>query len=72
MAPPLPFVYMGKMQAAAEQWSFFLVKGDIVYAVREGDIIDKNYRVEGVSGGQLTFTYLPLKQKQFIYIGDPS
>ncbi|HJX19181.1 MAG TPA: hypothetical protein VJ437_13455 [Acidiferrobacterales bacterium] len=69
-APPLPFVYMGKLQEGGGHLVFFLVKGDRVYTVRAGDVIDATYKVEGVSGGKLTLTYLPLNIQQTLTVGD--
>jgi hypothetical protein len=70
-APALPFSYMGKVLAEGEQSSlFFLIRGDRLYAVTEGDLIDNTYRVDGLRSGQLGLTYLPLNIKQFITVGD--
>jgi hypothetical protein len=72
-APPLPFFYMGKLlEGVPERYIVFLVKGDKLYAVAEGDVIDNTYRVEGISSGQLGLTYLPLNIRQFIAIGSGS
>ena len=66
-APPLPFSYMGKVAEEGQARSiFFLVKGDRLYAVAEGDVIDNIYRVEGISAGQLGLRYLPLDIRQSI------
>jgi len=36
---------------------------------RVGDVIDSTYRVEEISGGQMTLRYLPLMEKQVLAIG---
>jgi len=72
LAPPLPFTYMGKLLDAPDRVVVFLVRGDRVYTVSPGDVIDDTYRVEALAGGQLTLTYLPLDIKQTLNIGNDS
>jgi hypothetical protein len=67
-APPLPFTFLGRY-ADGDKPVFFLVKGDRVLTVKEGDIIDGNYRVDGIAGSTLGLTYLPLNIKQTLDIG---
>ena len=69
-APPLPFTYMGKYLEQDARQIFFLVKGDRLFTVAEGDIVEGVYRVDGVSGRQLGLTYLPLNIKQSIFTGE--
>lgn len=71
-APPLPFTYLGKYLSPDAGLVFFLAKGDRLYTVPAGEIIDGIYRVEGISGGLLGLTYLPLNIKQSINIGEAS
>jgi hypothetical protein len=68
-APPLPFVYMGKLIDEG-RIVVFLTQGDRNYIVRQGDTIDGTYRVDGVTDQKLSLTYLPLKQKQELAFGD--
>lgn len=68
-APPLPFTYLGRYADSGKS-VFFLVMGDRVLTVREGDIVEGNYRVDGVVGSALDLTYLPLKIKQTLDMGD--
>ena len=67
-APPMPFSFMGRYEDGAKR-VILLVKGDLVYTVSEGDVIDNIYRVERLSAGQLEMTYLPLNIKQTINTG---
>jgi hypothetical protein len=67
-APPLPFVYMGKL-LSTEDISVFLIHGDRNLIVREGDTIDSVYRVERIAERALTLTYLPLNQRQTLTFG---
>ena len=67
-APPVPFSFMGRYEDG-EKRIILLVKGDRVYTVSEGEVIDNTYRVERLSGGQLELTYLPLNIRQTISAG---
>ena len=67
-APPMPFSFMGRYEDG-EKLIILLVKGDRVYTVSEGEVIDNTYRVDRLSAGQLELTYLPLNIKQTISTG---
>ncbi|HUF20319.1 MAG TPA: hypothetical protein VMP00_06145 [Burkholderiales bacterium] len=69
-APPLPFVYMGKLITDGGL-SVFLLQGERNLIVREGDTIDSLYRVERISDAGITVLFLPLNQRQTIVIGEP-
>ena len=71
-APPLPFTLLGSYSSSGAAPVYFLVKGDSVYDVRVGDVIDNLYSVDGVSNGRLNFTYLPMKIGQSLAIGSTS
>jgi hypothetical protein len=72
-APPLPFSYMGRLLEDASQHPvYFLVKGDKLYTVAEGELIDGTYRLDGIDSGQLALTYLPLNIRQFLPLGSGS
>lgn len=62
-APPLPFRYMGKVTEDG-QTDVLLLRGDEHLVVRPGQKIDGEYRVDKVTASAVTFTYLPMKQKQ--------
>lgn len=68
MAPPLPYVYMGK---AVEQGrvSVFLTRNDKPYVARQGDVLDGQYRIDAINPPIMELTYLPLAQKQMLNIG---
>lgn len=70
-APPLPFKYMGSMHESAQRTVWYLQQGERLIVAGSGDVIDSTYRTEGVEGGQLRFTYLPLNQRQTLSIGVP-
>ena len=67
-APPLPFTFMGRYEDGAKK-VILLVKGDRIYTVSEGEVIDNTYRVERFTGGGLDLTYLPLNIKQTLATG---
>ena len=67
-APPLPFMYMGKL-AEGDSTTVFLSMGDRNLIVRPGDVIDNNYRVEEVTDAAVVLTYLPLTVQQSLPIG---
>ena len=66
-APLLPFRYMGKVIDNGKE-EILLLNGAEQYAVRPGDKLGPDYRLDKVSGTALTFTYLPLKTKQTLDI----
>jgi hypothetical protein len=68
MAPPLPFVYIGKAVADGA-WEVYLSRADKTYVVRNQTVIDGTYRVEKIAPPQMFVTYLPLNQVQQINIG---
>ena len=67
-APPMPFSFMGRYEDGGRR-IILLVRGDLVYAVSEGDVIDNTYRVERMNAAQVELTYLPLNIKQTISTG---
>lgn len=67
-APPMPFSFMGRYEEEGKR-IILLVRGDRVYTVSEGEVIDSTYLVGGLAGGQLELTYLPLNIKQTISAG---
>lgn len=71
-APPLPFAFMGSYQETDGRLIIFLTKGERLYTVSPGDVIDGTYRVEDVVSGQLGLTYLPLNIRQSMSVGEIS
>ncbi|MEO8004538.1 MAG: hypothetical protein ABI771_06505 [Betaproteobacteria bacterium] len=62
-APPLPFVYMGRLLSDNQQ-KVFLTAGERNLIVREGDTVDAIYRVEKLSDAGVTFLHLPTGIRQ--------
>lgn len=70
-APPLPFMYIGKMQEGSEgPVTVYLMQGEQAYNVRVGDIIDKTYRVESINSTQMVLMYLPMSTQQTLAFGN--
>lgn len=67
-APPMPFQYLGKL-ADGDSLRVFLLRGERIHTVRAGDVIDGTYRVERVTGTQMTLVYLPLNISQTLAVG---
>jgi hypothetical protein len=69
-APPLPFVYMGKL-FSEDARAIFLMQGERNLIVHEGDVIDAIYRVDKLSDAGLTFIHLPTGIQQNLQFGEP-
>ncbi|MCP3717820.1 hypothetical protein [Paraburkholderia sp. CNPSo 3281] len=67
-APPVPFAYVGQLDAKAAKPQVFLSSGDQLLIVSPGDVIDNQYRVESVSESDVVLTYLPLHERQVVAI----
>lgn len=68
-APPLPFTYFGRLtQNGATQ--VYVLRGEELISVAAGRKIDAEYRVDAVSEASIAFTYLPLKVRQSLDLGE--
>ena len=64
-APPLPFKHLGRIVEAGRSLPMhYLMDGDRMLIVSEGDLIGGKYRFIGQIGNQLQFIYLPLNERQ--------
>jgi hypothetical protein len=68
-APPLPFVYMGKL-IDETRLTIFLVTGDRNLLVREGETLESVYHLDRVTESHLLFTHLPTGIQQIMQIGE--
>lgn len=66
--PPLTFRYFGK-HLEGSRWRVFLSRGEEIFHVGAGDVMEGRYRVDRVEPPYLFITYLPLKHQQRIDIG---
>lgn len=62
-APPLPFSYLGRYEDSPAV-VVVLAKGDRVYTVAEGEVIDGTYRVDRITDDAVRLVYLPLNITQ--------
>ncbi|MBC8748712.1 MULTISPECIES: hypothetical protein [Paraburkholderia] len=65
-APPVPFTYLGELDAKAAKPQVFLSNGDRLLIVSPGEVIDAQYRIESVSESDVVLTYLPLNERQVL------
>ena len=63
VAPPIPFVYMGRLDGVV-----FLTRNNLVVSASEGEMLDSQYRLDKVNANSLVITYLPLDIKQTMVI----
>ena len=68
VAPPLPFTFLGKQQQDG-QWHVFLGRADRTIIAKVGLVLDNTYRVDSIAPPQMQITYLPLGQKQVLFVG---
>lgn len=68
-APALPFRVLGRYVDGGEE-TIFLQQAERAIAVRVGDVLDGQYRVDSLAAGVLTLIYLPLNQRQTLDIGE--
>jgi Tfp pilus assembly protein PilP len=66
----MPYKFMGKMDDASSLKAF-LNRGDRVYVVSVGEVVDNTYRIDSIKAGQMTMTYLPLNVSQTLSVGSP-
>lgn len=71
VAPPLPFRFLGRMVDEGKA-TLFLSMNERNIVVSAGETIDGLYRVDSIENGVAVFTYLPMKQKQTLPIGEKS
>jgi len=69
VAPPMPFTYLGRYGDSASR-TVVLAKGERVYTVAVGEVIENTYRVERYTYGTVNLTYLPLNIEQHLPTGE--
>jgi len=71
-APPLPFAYMGRFQEGGDSPVIFLTRGELLYSVHVGEVIDETYRIEQLTPNEVIFIYLPMDKRQVLRIAEAS
>lgn len=67
-APAMPFQFIGRLDDRRDR-QVFLQDGEKIYVVRQGDVIDDTWRIEGISEQELSLVYLPLHLSQTLSVG---
>jgi hypothetical protein len=67
-APPVPFRFVGLIEEKTAKPAAFIAKGDALFVVHVGDVVESTYRVESFDSAQVVVTYLPLQQRQTIEV----
>ena len=60
-APPVPFVYLGKIEDTPSGTQMMLSGNNKVYTVAIGEVIDQVWKLESEDANSLRFIYVPLK-----------
>lgn len=69
VVPSLPFKYLGRWMAEGRSVVLLSHQGKEL-AVRVGDVVEGQYRVDEISTARIGFTYLPLKERQMLVLGE--
>jgi hypothetical protein len=67
-APPVPFRFVGLLEEKSAKPAAFIAKGDALFVVHVGDVVESTYRVESFNSAQVIVIYLPLQQRQTIEV----
>lgn len=68
-APPFPYVYIGQYERPGDKPVYYLQRGESVFDVQVGQVLDGVWNIDAVADGQMRLTYAPLKLPQAISIG---
>jgi hypothetical protein len=68
-APVLPFTFMGQFESPGEKTMYYLVEGEKLHTVTEGETINGTHRIEAVKGNRMDILYLPLSIMQTLALG---
>jgi hypothetical protein len=68
VTPPLPFTFAGRY-TEGNKITIFLMEGSLMHRVQQGEIVNKNYRVEKIDQASISLTYLPLGTTQILPTG---
>lgn len=66
LAPPAPFIYMGKLENSTKKTQIFLLANGKLYTPLPGENIDQLWRLDAEEANSLRLTYLPLNLPQVL------
>ncbi|HEX9395302.1 MAG TPA: hypothetical protein VF943_01055 [Burkholderiales bacterium] len=70
VAPVLPYRFVGRVyQEGATQ--VYVARGTKLFAVRQGDVLDGEYRVDALSPSEIAFVHLASGSRQVMPLGPP-
>ena len=69
-APPLPFRFIGRVYQDGGTQAY-VARGAKIIAVRKGDVVDNDYRVEKLGATELVFTHIPSGSRQVMQFTPP-
>ena len=69
-APPLPYRYLGRWEENGVL-TLILGRGDLSIPVRNGQILDGQWRIDRISARRIDFTFLPLKTRAHLTLEEP-
>jgi len=65
--PPLPFKYLGRW-VEGSRLTVFLMQGEQPIAIKQGQVLSGNWRVDEITERSVVFTYLPLDMQSTLGI----
>ena len=68
-APPLPFTFIGSYAVQGDQTTYFVARGERIYDVKMGAVIDDDYTLVAVDAANMIFNYRPLNAHQSLALG---
>jgi len=68
-APPFPYSYLGQYERPGDKPVYFLQRGDSVFDVQVGQVLDGVWNIDAVAEGRMRLTYTPLKLTQVLSLG---
>ena len=63
VAPPLPFRFAGQFHRETGI-EVYVARGEEIFPVKDGDILDGQYKVDSVSATEVSFVHLPSGERQ--------
>lgn len=67
VAPPNPYRFAGRILRDG-QTQVFLTRGEYPVLIKEGDVLEGEYRVESISSASISLTYIPLGTRDVVAV----